>query len=605
MATGHSLTAEFGIDLAAPSAVMLPAATVSGGSADAHIIEPRNLREAKASPEWPQWQAAMREEVAKHESHETFEVLPAAAAHPARILGSRWVFALKRGIGGTILRFKARWVIQGFSQLPGVDFGDTTAPVLETDTLRFLLSLGAAYDMEIDVTDVEVAFLNSPLEETLFAEPPAAVPAFDGVRAVRLRKAIYGLKQAGRNWHDLLADFFVKAGFHRSVADPCLFLRQLSPAEATGSGPEPQFIAVGVHVDDMLIVAPSVAVTAAFKADLAAQFAIKDLGPVGRVLGLDVFRDRSSGIMRIAQPAVVAALLADFSMTDANPAPTPAEQSVKLSHDHSPQNRAEELDMAPIAPRYRELVGRLGHLAGMTRPDICHRVRQLQQHQLHPGRIHWQAAIRVLRYLRGTAEVGLLYRRLSAVSPAGGGGGGGGSGGGGSGNGGGTGGSAAGRSPLVAPSLVAYTDADYAGCPDTARSTSGLVVFFAGGPVAWRSKRQDTVATSTCQAELAASFYGVLKLVTFRQLLSDFGFVLPAPSTVLVDNQNTIRVAESPFSNHRVKHVEVRYHYVREQVVAGTVQLRHVPGSDQLADIFTKALGAVRTRELRQRILGE
>ena len=611
-------------------------ATIAAGvipAGDAQTVEPRNLREAQASPEWPHWQAAMRAELEKHKQHLTFEVLPPTATPPARALGSRWVFALKRGIGGAITRYKARWVIQGFNQIPGVDFGDTSAPVLEADTIRLMLAVGATYDMEIDVADVEVAFLHSDLKETLFAVPPAAVPEYAGIPAVKLKKAIYGLKQAGRNWHETLAEFFLGAGFHRSTADPCIFVRRLTPAEQAGQGP--QFIYVGVYVDDMIIMSPSTAAVASFKAALAARFAIKDLGPVGRVLGLDVFRDREAGILRISQPATVAALLADFSMTDAYPARTPADRSVELSKEDCPQTPAELADMAPLVPRYRELVGRLGFLASMTRPDIAHRVRQLQQYQMRPGRVHWDAAMYVLRYLCGTAAVGLTYGGGGGGGGHGGGGGGGGRGGGGGtgggGGGGGTGGSGGGTggagtlsgggggggnggdggsggggagSGIMAPSLVAYTDADYGGCLDTRRSTSGLVVFFAGVPVTWRSKRQESIASSTCHAEFVASYYGALKLVNLRRLLLDFGFTLPGPSSLLVDNENAIRVAEDPFCNKRVKHVEIRYYFVREQVTAGAIKLAHVPGAEQLADIFTKLLPADRATALRQRILG-
>ena len=596
-------------------------------AAVAPVHEPRTLQEAKASPEWPQWRAAMWEELKKHQQYDTFEVLPASETLPDRLLGSRWVFALKRGIGGEILRYKARWVMQGFRQLPGVDFSDTTAPVLEADTLRCMLALGTHYNMELDVVDVEVAFLHSPLEEPLFARPMPAMdelsPVYAGARALRLRKAIYGLKQAGHNWHVTLAAFFESAGFHRSMADPCLFLRELHSSEAAGSGP--QFIAVGVYVDDMLIMAPSAAIVAAFKEQLAARFPVKDLGPVGRVLGLDVSRDRVAGIMCVAQPATVEALLADFGMAAAPPAPTPADRSVELSKKDCPQTPAEIEDMAPFAARYRELVGRLGFVAGMTRPDICFRVRQLQQFQLNPGRAHWEAARHVLRYLRGTTSLGLTYRRASGGGGSSGDGGdsGGGSGGGVSaggcsdgGGGGSRGNSSGGRSGggrggggrgggLVAPPLVAYTDADYGGCRDTGRSTSGLILFLAASPVAWRSKRQDSVASSTCEAELLACYNGVQKLRDARLLLQDFGFVLRAPSSVFMDNENSIQVAASPFANKRIRHEAVRAALVRELITAGQVQLCHVPGRDQVADIFTKSLPAPGTAALRQRILGK
>jgi hypothetical protein len=167
------------------------------------------------------------------------------------------------------------------------------------------------------------------------------------------------------------------------------------------------------------------------------------------------------------------------------------------------------------------------------------------------------------------------------------------------------GGGGGGCSGPIAPSLSVYTDSDFGGCPDTARSTSGLIVFLAGCPVAWRSKRQDQVATSTCNAELVASYHGVLKLLHFRQLFADFGFQLPAPSPVLLDNQNSIRVAASPFSNKRVRHEAVRSEFVRENIAAGTIALQFVPGRHQLADLLTKALPGPRTVELRRSILGE
>jgi hypothetical protein len=172
------------------------------------------------------------------------------------------------------------------------------------------------------------------------------------------------------------------------------------------------------------------------------------------------------------------------------------------------------------------------------------------------------------------------------------------------GSGGGGNGSGGGGGSGVPPALVAYTDADYGGCVDSRRSTSGLIVLLAGSPVAWRSKRQDGVATSTCEAEFVACFNGVQKLRDARLLLRDFGFELRAPSPVFMDNENAIQVAANPYSNKRIRHVAVRSALVRELIDAGQVRLCYVPGREQVADIFTKALPAPRTAELRQRILG-
>jgi hypothetical protein len=502
----------------------------------------------------------MLEEMGAHDSNGTWERLPLGMPRPRNVIKSKWVFDYKLAVDGTILRYKARLVGCGYSQLPGVHYDETYAPVVQTDSLRLLLALAAEHDLELHTMDVVTAYLNAEVAETIYMEAPAGVAAYARGDVVRLRKALYGLKQAGRNWHEKLRALFLAAGFIPSAADPCIFIKWL---------PDSSFIFVAVHVDDLIIVSNSPAAVAEFKQHLTALLKMKDLGPVQqqKVLGLTVTRDRTAGTIEITQTGTIDELAADFAAHIAHPSPSPW-TGAPLCPPLAPQTPAETQEAATVAALpYRELVGRLGFIAAMTRPDIIAIVRQLQRYQQSYGRQHWEAALRVLGYLLGTAHLGLRYNRTSPV-------------------------------PSAAGQLTGYADADYGGCPDTRRSTSGVVWQYNGCTVSWRSKRQSQVATSATQAEYQAAYDAFVKGVPLQRLLHELGAAVSGPMPLLTDNQGCRLVSGNRFGDPSLRHIGVKYHAVREAVEAGLVRLFYIAGRFQPADLLTKRLPLPRFRDL-------
>ena len=232
-------------------------------------------------------------------------------------------------------------------------------------------------------------------------------------------------------------------------------------------------------------------------------------------------------------------------MTDCKPCSTPVDTHAKLS--------ATAGDLVSDATHYRSLTGALQYLT-FTRPDISYAVQQVYLHMHAPRDPHLSAVKRILRYLRGTMHYGLLLR------------------------------------PSSPSELVVYTDADWAGCPDTRKSTSGYAVFLGGNLISWSSKRQTIVSRSSAEAEYRAVANGVAETAWLRQLLQELHNPLSKSTLVYCDNVSAVYLSTNPVQHQRTKHVEIDLHFVRERVAVGDVRVLHVPTSSQFADIFTKGL---------------
>ena len=218
---------------------------------------------------------------------------------------------------------------------------------------------------------------------------------------------------------------------------------------------------------------------------------------------------------------------------------------------------------------YRGLVDSLLYCAVVTRPDIAVAVSKLAHVMASPGPTHYRRALYVLRYLKGTMELGIKYskREISNV-------------------------------------LEAYTDADYAGCPDTYRSTSGYVCVLNGGPVSWMSKLQQTVAVSTTEAEYMAASFCASEVMFLRGLLEDVGFAQQGPTLLHEDNQGAVHLMKNEVLHTRAKHIHVRYHQIREFVAHKFIRVQHCRTDEMVADILTKLLPKVTFERLRTRLLG-
>ncbi|WVZ93585.1 hypothetical protein U9M48_039553 [Paspalum notatum var. saurae] len=482
---------------------------------------PFSVRDALADP---YWRRAMEEEYKALLANQTWDLVPPPPG--GNVVTGKWIWIHKRRADGTLDRYKARWVLRGFTQRPGVDYDETFSPVVKPATVRTVLSLALSRSWPVHQLDVKNAFLHGTLTETIYCSQPAGF--VDPTRpdmVCRLNKSLYGLKQAPRAWYSRFATFLVTLGFIEAKSDTSLFVYR--------HGDEMAYLLL--YVDDIVLTASSQPLLQRIITSLQQEFAMKDLGVLHHFLGVTV-EPRPSGLLP-HQRQYTLDILERARMADCDPCSTPVDTQAKLSEDAGP----------PIADptAYRSLAGALQYLT-FTRPDITYAVQQ-----------------RLLRYHWGTVDYGLLLHRSSSAE------------------------------------LVVYTDADWAGCPDTCRSTSGYAVFLGGNLLSWSSKRQPVVSRSSAEAEYRAIANGVAEASWLRQLLAELHSPLAKSTLVYCDNVSAVYLSTNPVQHQRTKHVEINLHFVRDRVAIGDVRVLHVPTTSQSADIFTKGLPSAVFSEFR------
>jgi hypothetical protein len=434
-------------------------------------------------------------------------------------------------------------VVKGFLQ-NNVDFDDCFAPVSKQDSLRVLLAMAAAENLEIDQVDFTSAFLQAPLEDDVWIEQPEGYAVdIPGIK-IKLARAVYGLRNSPRAFYRKMRAEFEKMGFTASDADPGLFY--YSPPNSK-SVRDRTFILV--HVDDCLIVGERERVDKV-KKQLAAAFEIKDMGNAGHYLGMNISRDRLAGTLKLDQTSYIISVLDRFKVSNpTRPRNVPLATGTRLS----------KTEGEPLPPElskvYKEIVGSLLYLSVCTRPDMAQSVGMLCRYMATPTSFHMAAARNVLVYLAGTRTLGLNYGRQTPDT-----------------------------------TLVGFSDSDYAGDVDNRRSTTGFVFVMNGAVVAWSSRLQHTVATSTTEAEYMAACYACKAAMWERKLLGDLGIPSRGPLLIMGDNQACLKLVGNPIESARSKHIDVQYHYTREQAAMGHIVYRYISTDHMVADIMTKPL---------------
>ena len=504
--------------------------------------EPRSFAEAERDAAW---RAAMQLEMDAVEQNRTWELADLPRGHRAITL--KWVFKLKRDGAGAIIKHKARLVARGFLQQEGVDFDDAFAPVARMESVRLLLALAAQEGWRVHHMDVKSAFLNGDLKEEVYVHQPPGftIPGQEG-KVLRLRKALYGLRQAPRAWNAKLDSTLKKMGFEQSPHEAAVYRR--------GSGGNA--LLVGVYVDDLVITGTKDAEVAAFKEDMKATFQMSDLGLLSFYLGIEVHQDHSGIALR--QSAYAKRIVELAGLTDCHPALTPMEERLKLSRDST----TEEVD----ATQYRRLVGSLRYLTH-TRPDLAFSVGYVSRFMERPTSEHQQAVKRIVRYIAGTLDHGLHYPRCPGAAH-----------------------------------FVGYSDSDHAGDIDTSKSTSGILLFLGKCLVSWQSVKQQVVALSSCEAEYIAASTACTQALWLARLLGDLLVQDTRTVQLLVDSKSALALAKNPVFHERSKHIRLRYHFIRSCVEEGSIEASYINTKDQLADLLTKPLGRVKFLELCSRI---
>jgi histone deacetylase 1/2 len=501
-------------------------------------------------PDKELWLVAIEEELAALQAKKVYT--EATLPEHATALPSKLVLNIKRDEHGNVDKYKARLVAKGFRQVAGRDYDEVFAPTAQHVTLRVLLAIASAEGFEVEQLDVRTAFLNGDLTEDVYLKLPTEL----GGNIWLLHKALYGLKQAARAWHEKLRDEMINHGFTPSKHEPCLFTR--------GAGADKVYVMV--HVDDALVVGNKCSVKQA-KQSIATMFDIKDLGKASYFLGMLVQQNADGGYS-LMQPKYVADLLVRFGMTDCKTCPTPLPIGTHLSKDDG--------EVLNDDHPYQALVGSLIYLAVNTRPDISHAVGILSRFMSCPTDKHWDAGKHVLRYLKGSADLGLTY---------------------------------VGKHTALNQGVCAcemYTDADFAADVDKRRSTTGAVMLMQHAAVMWLSKLQSIVATSTAEAEYIAAAMATKDGLWVRKLLGEiYGKV--SPLNLMVDNQSAVVLISQHTAGQsgRTKHIDVQYHFVRDRFQRGDVSVTFVPTGDQHADIFTKQLAGPEFRKHRSIVMGK
>ena len=506
------------------------------GAFIADMDEPQTFEEAMSSPQATQWRKAMEEEIDSLKLNKTWELVDLPDRR--RPVTNKWVYKIKRHPNGDIDRFKARLVARGYTQKKGIDYEETFSPVVKYDSVRALLAVATQQAMKIWQFDVKTAFLHGELEEEIYMVQPEGFT--EDARVCRLLKSIYGLKQASRTWNQKFHQYLVARDYCQSDADPCVYYW-------TDSGMN---IYLCLYVDDGLIASDSEELMNEHMAELERNFEIR-WGEAKCYVGLHIERTRNGLV--ISQAHYIQDLLKRFNMEDANPVSTPIEKSITLSKKDSPATKDEIEEMKNIP--YRQAVGALLFLATASRADISFAVGVLSQYLDNPGRQHWIAVKRLLKYLKGTKDLSLHFEK-----------------------------------DTPAFELIGYCDADYAGCHDTRRSTSGSVFVLAGGAISWSSTKQRSVALSTTEAEYMAACVATKDAIWLRRLLKDLGASDISPTTLYCDNISAVRLASNPEFHKRTKHIEIQWHFVREAQANGLIALKHIESKKQLADLLTKGI---------------
>jgi hypothetical protein len=555
-------------DWALPDATTAIACAVSQGVSILEKKTPSTYREAMASPEGHLWKGGMDKEIGSCEAKEVWEEVDRKdLPKGANILPVKWVYRIKTDGNGSLTEYKARVTPKGYRQKEGRDYFEVFARTGMYKTLRFGLSLAARFDYELNQLDIPTAFLNADVEEEVYMEVPEGYREGREGKVLRLKKAMYGLKQAPRNWNLLIDGFITKEmDFKASVSDPCLYFRRSRSGRLMLLFLFVDDFQCGYHREDQ-------EEWNQLKSKLVERFKAKDMGESNWILGMRITRDRKAGTITLDQELYVTKALEKYGFAQCRTAPTP--EVVGAAHQEPKEKQAELADKQ----RYMEIVGTLMYAAISTRPDIAHAVYYLAAHMLEPLKLHMDAAERVLRYLAGTPDLGLVFGSRNQGF-----------------------GDSRGHTQINVD-VCAYADADWANDKSDRRSITGWVSKVNGDPISWSSKKQRTVALSTCEAELYASAAAIQEVLWVRGLVKELGLRTDLGSVVHGDNQSSIAVIKNGVKGERTKHVDVKYHFVTETVDRGDVQLKWVASSAQHADIFTKALPVPVFEQLRDQLM--
>lgn len=498
------------------------------------------LSQAFQSDEASLWKESIEEEFETLHKAETWREAT-AEDKPNNIIPSGVILKVKRNEDGQASRFKSRLVARGNLQKnSSTSYAELYAPVAPFELVRILLLLSTAFNWSRYQLDIKGAFLNATLPQ--HEQVWMRLPRIPGVNAangkiVRLLKSLYGLRNAPRLWYSLLAHRLQAIGFRRLVVSECLFL--LTEGES--------IVILLAYVDDLALFGTK-ALIRTVKDKLMRMFDVKDLGKCSFFLGVKI-QDVRGGIS-LSQGSLTHRLLEETSMLSSKPARTPLPMGHTLYDERKTPTESEAAFMNNVP--YQSVLGSLLFLSTRTRPDLSAAVSMLGKFASSPTPAQWKMMKHVLRYLAGTSDYGILYKARRGMK------------------------------------LVGCSDADWAR-DSCRRSRSGILITLNGSPVIWTSKMQTAVALSTAEAEFSALAHCVREVYWVRSFFVEIGLTCAVPSTIYQDNLGAISWTRNVEGLRRVKHVGIKYNYVKEAVQEGSIVILYVTSESNQADVLTKA----------------
>ncbi|EJT48733.1 hypothetical protein A1Q1_02278 [Trichosporon asahii var. asahii CBS 2479] len=508
---------------------------------------PRSLPEALRSPSAPQWKEALDRELNQLEEKGTWEeVVPPDGA---KIIGSKVVFDLKTNEKGDVIGHKARVVARGDCQ----DFiHDSFNGVVRMASIRALMAIAAAEDLEIHQADIIGAYLNGVLEDkNIYMKfPPGYVKTDPRATCLRLIMTIYGLRESGKIWGRAIAGQLVKQGFTILSKDKGLYAKILDDGTR---------MIIALFVDDMMIAAKRAAAITAFLDVLHQVYPLKRLGEVRHLLGMTITRDRPARTISISLEPYIREVAARFPDLD-----TRYGRFTPLPHQLDQLSDHESLNNIKATRKYQAIVGSIMWASNTARPDIQFASGWLATALNNPSAYHMSMAYRVLAHLYNTKDYVLTLGGASKP-------------------------------------LRAYTDAAHADAPGS-RSTEGSLIFLGPSLVEWRSKRQRVVAKSTMESEYIAASEATADVQYWRQWLRDIGQPAATPIELFIDNMSAKQFAENEKMKRNTRHIDIAKHHIKQYLEDNSLKLQHVSSADQLADIMTKSLPPATHETIRTRL---
>lgn len=500
---------------------------------------PQSVEEAVSSRDSKQWQASMQKEYDCLVKNGTWSLVELPAGQ--KLVGCKWVFNIKRNADGSIHKYKSRLVAKGCSQQFGVNFTETFSPVVRYATIRMIIALACEHNLHLHQLDVSSAYLNSDLHDTVYMKQPEPfVNKEFPKRVLKLNKALYGLKQSGREWNEKLDSVLKKIGFSPCVSEPCVYTKNHKG----------NFNIIGVYVDDLILASSELHELTAIKAQISNEFEVVDGGKLEYFLGMEIQREGDTGAVTVCQQQYINNLLNQYGMDNCRPVSTPLDAGFQVHCSNESCKRVNQTE-------YQSIIGALMYLAISSRPDILHSVCKLSQRNMDPHSEHEAGVWHILRYLKKTIDLKLHYSKTGQP-------------------------------------IECFVDADWGGDASDRKSYTGCSFVAAGSVFSWESKKQNLVALSSTEAEYVALSTAAKEAVYIKKLITEIGFGIKSPMVLNSDNQSAQHLVKNPIYHARSKHIDIKYHHIRELYKNNEITLNYVNTNEMMSDILTKNLPKVK-----------